>query len=166
MLNKLSENSLDSEIVSTLAKSVLTYSDLVTKRTSNYIFDIDKFTNVSGKSAIFIQYSQVRAKKLIDQSHVESQLGVIGNDERELVIEILKFSHFFKMALETNEPHHLAEYAYSLCHEFNKFYTNNKIFSEDINEDLKLHRLCIVEIFYQTITKVFNCLGIEPVSEM
>ena len=70
------------------------------------------------------------------------------------------------MALETNEPHHLAEYAYSLCHEFNKFYTSNKIFSEDIKEDLKLHRLYIVEIFHQTITKVFNCLGIEPVSEM
>ena len=157
LINKLSENNLDSAIVSTLAKSVLAYSDLVTKRTSNYIFDIDKFTNVSGKSAIFIQYSQVRAKKLIAQSHVESRLSVIGNDERKLVIEILKFNHFFKMALETNEPHHLAEYAYSLCHEFNKFYTNNKIFSEDINEDLKLHRLCIVEIFYQTITKVFNC---------
>ena len=166
LINKLSENNLDRTIVSTLAKSVLTYSDLVTKRTSNYIFDIDKFTNVSGKSAIFIQYSQVRAKKLITQSHVKSQLRVIGNDERDLVIEILKFSHFFKLALETNEPHHLAEYAYNLCHEFNKFYTNNKIFSEDINEDLKLHRLYIVEIFYQTITNVFNCLGIEPVSEM
>ena len=166
LINKLSENNLDSAIVSTLAKSVLTYSDLVTKRTSNYIFDIDKFTNVSGKSAIFIQYSQVRAKKLIAQSQVESRLSCIGNDERELVIEILKFSHFFKMALETNEPHHLAEYAYSLCHEFNKFYTNNKIFSEDIKEDLKLHRLYIVENFYQTIIKVFNCLGIEPVSEM
>tara|TARA_Y100000816_G_scaffold221683_1_gene166672 strand:+ start:4242 stop:5879 length:1638 start_codon:yes stop_codon:yes gene_type:complete len=166
LINKLSVNNLDSTIVSTLAKSVLTYSDLVTKRTGNYIFDIDKFTNVSGKSAIFIQYSQVRAKKLIDQSGFKSQLSSIGNDERELVIEILKFSHFFKMALETNEPHHLAEYAYSLCHEFNKFYTNNKIFSEEIKEDLKLHRLYIVENFYQTITKVFNCLGIEPVSEM
>ena len=66
LINKLSVNNLDSTIVSTLAKSVLTYSDLVTKRTGNYIFDIDKFTNVSGKSAIFIQYSQVRAKKLID----------------------------------------------------------------------------------------------------
>ena len=51
-------------------------------------------------------------------------------------------------------------------YEFNKFYTNNKIFSEDIKEDLKLHRLYIVENFYQTIIKVFNCLGIEPVSEM
>ena len=166
LINKLSVNNLDSTTVSTLAKSVLTYSDLVTKRTGNYIFDIDKFTNVSGKSAIFIQYSQVRAKKLIDQSDFKSRLSTIGNDERELVIEILKFSHFFKMALETNEPHHLAEYAYNLCHEFNKFYTNNKVFSEDIKEELKLHRLYIVEIFYQTITKVFNCLGIEPVNEM
>jgi len=166
LINKLSVNNLDSTTVSTLAKSVLTYSDLVTKRTGNYIFDIDKFTNVSGKSAIFIQYSQVRAKKLIDQSDFKSQLSTIGKDERELVIEILKFSHFFKMALETNEPHHLAEYAYNLCHEFNKFYTNNKVFSEDIKEELKLHRLYIVEIFYQTITKVFNCLGIEPVNEM
>ena len=166
LINKLSVNNLDSTTVSTLAKSVLTYSDLVTKRTGNYIFDIDKFTNVSGKSAIFIQYSQVRAKKLIDQSDFKSQLSTIGKDERELVIEILKFSHFFKMALETNEPHHLAEYAYNLCHEFNKFYTNNKVFSEDIKEELKLHRLYIVEIFHQTITKVFNCLGIEPVNEM
>ena len=166
LINKLSVNNLDRTTVSTLAKSVLTYSDLVTKRTGNYIFDIDKFTNVSGKSAIFIQYSQVRAKKLIDQSNFKSQLSTIGNDERELVIEILKFSHFFKMALETNEPHHLAEYAYNLCHKFNKFYTYNKVFSEDIIEELKLHRLYIVEIFYQTITKVFNCLGIEPVNEM
>ena len=166
LINKLSENNLDSAIVSTLAKSVLAYSDLVTKRTSNYIFDIDKFTNVSGKSAIFIHYSQVRAKKLISQSHVESRLGVIDNDERELVIEILKFSHFFKMALETNEPHHLAEYAYNLCQEFNRFYTNNKIFDENINDSLRSHRLFVVSMFYETIIKTFQCLGLQPVDNM
>ena len=66
LVNKLKLTISDAETVSTLAKSVLTYSDLVTKRTSNYIFDIDKFVNVSGKSAIFIQYSQVRARRLLE----------------------------------------------------------------------------------------------------
>ena len=61
---KLSEINSDEKTVKMLSKSVLTYSDLVTKRTGNYKFDLEKFTNTSGKSAIFIQYSQVRAKAM------------------------------------------------------------------------------------------------------
>ena len=41
-----------------------------------------------------------------------------------------------------------------------------KYFSESIDNDLKQHRLYIVEAFYITILKVFECLGIEPVAEM
>ena len=63
---KLSEINSDEKTVKMLSKSVLTYSDLVTKRTGNYVFDLEKFTNTSGKSAIFIQYSQVRAKRLLE----------------------------------------------------------------------------------------------------
>ena len=166
LIEKIKITNKDPLIVKTLAKSVLTYSDLVTKRTGNYLFDIDKFTNVSGKSAIFIQYAQVRASKLLNETKAKPKISKINLKERELIMEILKFNHYFNLTINTNEPHHLAEYAYNLCHEFNKFYTNNKIFSESIDNDLKNHRLYIVEAFYITILKVFECLGIEPVAEM
>jgi len=163
---KLNENNSDEKTVKKLSKSVLTYSDLVTKRTGNYVFDLDKFTNISGKSAIFIQYSQVRAKKLLEQSNINYQFLSFTGTERELLIEIIKFKYYFNLSLNLNEPHHLAEYAYSLCQEFNRFYTNNKIFDENINDSLKSHRLFVVSMFYETIIKTFQCLGLEPVDTM
>ena len=163
---KLNENNSDEKTVKKLSKSVLTYSDLVTKRTGNYVFDLDKFTNISGKSAIFIQYSQVRAKRLLEQSNINYKFLSFTGTERELFIEIIKFKYYFNLSLNLNEPHHLAEYAYSLCQEFNRFYTNNKIFDENINDSLKSHRLFVVSMFYETIIKTFQCLGLEPVDNM
>ena len=121
---QLSEINSDEKIVKMLSKSVLTYSDLVTKRTGNYIFDLEKFTNTTGKSAIFIQYSQVRAKRLLEQSNINYQFL------------------------------------------FNRFYTNNKIFDENINDSLRSHRLFVVSMFYETIIKTFQCLGLQPVDNM
>lgn len=166
ILNRLSINNSDKESAATLAKSVLTYSDLVTKRTSNYKFDLDKFINITGKSAIFLQYSQVRAKKLLDQNKSKTKLHKFNVSDRSLALEILKFNNYFNTALYSNEPHHIAEYAYNLCHEFNKFYTENKIFSDDVSKEDSLHRLFLVEIYYETILKVFECLGMTPVEKM
>ena len=163
---KLNENNSDEKTVKKLSKSVLTYSDLVTKRTGNYVFDLEKFTNTSGKSAIFIQYSQVRAKRLLEQSNINYQFLAISGTERDLLIEIIKFKYYFNLSLNLNEPHHLAEYAYNLCQEFNRFYTNNKIFDENINDSLRSHRLFVVSMFYETIIKTFQCLGLQPVDNM
>ena len=162
----LEKTNPEKDTATNLAKSVLTFSDLVTKRTSNYIFDLEKFTNINGKSAIFIQYAQVRAKRLLEQGNFERKFSILDSFERGLVLEIIKYRHYFEMSINSNEPHHLAEYAYSLCHEFNKFYTNNKIFTEDVNEQLRSHRLFIVNMFHNTILQVFKCLGMVPVDKM
>ena len=164
--NKLASINSEEKTVDLLAKSVLSYSDLVTKRTSNYIFDLEKFTNVSGKSAIFIQYSQVRAKKLIMQNRNNLQYKEVTNDERPLIIELLKYYHYFNVSLRSNEPHHIAEYAYELCQEFNRFYSKEKIISDKLDKSTQSHKLFIVNVFHKTILEVFKCLGIEPVDEM
>ncbi len=164
--NKLASINSEEKTVDILAKSVLSYSDLVTKRTSNYIFDLEKFTNVSGKSAIFIQYSQVRAKKLIMQNRNNLKYKEVTNDERPLIIELLKYYHYFNVSLRSNEPHHIAEYAYELCQEFNRFYSKEKIISDKLDKSTQSHKLFIVNVFHKTILEVFKCLGIEPVDEM
>ena len=65
------------------------------------------------------------------------------------------------MSLKSNEPHHVAEYAYVLCQEFNRFYSKDKIISDDTNEITKMHKLFIVNAFYETIRLIFHCLGID-----
>ena len=60
----------------------------------------------------------------------------INIEERNLLLLITKFDYFFNLSLSSMEPHHLAEYLFSLSQAFNSFYTNNKIFSDFENLDI------------------------------
>jgi len=162
------ENMNDADL-NKLTNSVLTYSDLLSNRKQNYVFDIDKFIDINGKTAIYLQYSQVRASRLLQEHGAKIKLdkfNKLNEIERDLLLLITKFSYYFNLSLEKNEPHHLSEYAYNLSSVFNSFYSNNKIFSEEINQQTKLKRMFLVDTFYKTLIDVFNCLGIEPVEKM
>ena len=164
----LKKNS-NTTLVEELANSILTYSDLLPSRNQNYKFDIEKFVDVNGKTGIYLQYAQVRAGKILNQYQTQNNKVVLDNlneDERKLVFEITKLPYYFFKSLEKNEPHHIAEYAYSLCQIFNSFYSNNKIFSSSITETVMNQRLFIVKSFYTTIHTVFELLGMSPVNEM
>ncbi len=164
----LKKNS-NTTLIEELANSILTYSDLLPSRNQNYKFDIEKFVDVNGKTGIYLQYAQVRAGKILNQYPTQNNIEVLDNlneDERKLVFEITKLPYYFFKSLEKNEPHHIAEYAYSLCQIFNSFYSNNKIFSSSITETVMNQRLFIVKSFYTTIHTVFELLGMSPVNEM
>ena len=122
-----------------LTNSVLTYSDLLSNRKQNYVFDIDKFVDINGKTAVYLQYSQVRAARLLEEYKKIvkfENLIELNNTERNLLFLITKFSYYFNLSLEKNEPHHLAEYAYNLSSAFNSFYSNNKIFQKTLANKL------------------------------
>ncbi len=166
---QLEKNNNDPNIINCLTNSVLTYSDLLPNRKINYQFDLEKFTDINGKTAIYLQYAQVRAKKLINEG---IDLKGIENFEdldvyeRDLAVKLTKFAYFVNISLEKYEPHHLAEYAYDLAKSFNTFYTNCKIFSTGVSQDNLMKRLHLVRTFHKTIKDVFFCLGIKPVDQM
>ena len=166
---KLRKYNSDDSILNTLTNTVLAYSDLLPNRNQNYVFDVDNFTDINGRTGIYIQYAQVRAKKLLENSNFKNDYSTnleLSSEERHLLFMITKFDNFFNLSLANMEPHHLAEYLYNICKAFNSFYTNIKIFGDDIPNDIQANRLKIVEEFYNTVILVFKCLGIEPVNKM
>ena len=166
---KLKKYNSDDSILNTLTNTVLAYSDLLPNRNQNYVFDVDNFTDINGRTGIYIQYAQVRAKKLLENSNFKNDYSTnleLSSEERNLLLMITKFDNFFNLSLANMEPHHLAEYLYNICKAFNSFYTNIKIFGDDIPNDIQANRLKIVEEFYNTVILVFKCLGIEPVNKM
>ena len=164
--NKLKLKNRDSKTLDILGNSVLTFSDLVNSRTKNYVFDLDKFTNINGKSAIYVQYSQVRAKKLLISSKIKNFFEKSHDNNRELIIELLKLNYYFDLSFKNNEPHHLGEYLYKLCQEFNSFYGKNKILSDSNSLEVIANDLFITECFVATVEVIFECLGIEAVDSM
>ena len=83
-----------------LSNSVLTFSDLVIDRQSNYKFDVNKFTNTEGKTAIYIQYTQVRMNSVLNNvkqnKYIEKfENSDLADSEVNLVLSILKFTEVF-----------------------------------------------------------------------
>jgi len=153
-----------------LTNSVLVFSDLLIDRSSNYKFDVEKFTNTEGKTAIYIQYTRVRIKSILKKFNKIKYFNNfdkanLTETEISLILSILKFSDTFKRSKKHNEPHHLAEYLYELCQRFNSFYKESKILDET-NISLQNRRLNILIICLKIIEITFNILGLETVEEM
>ena len=153
-----------------LTNTVLTYSDLLTNRKTDYKFDLEKFTSVSGKTGIYVQYAQVRAKKLIENlSEQKPTLQIpstpLGPLDRKLIIALANIEFHLELSLKNNEPHHLANYLYDISNAFNTFYQDSNI--KKIDDDAERNqKIFITSLFIKYSHLVMSCLGITPVEKM
>ena len=168
-ISKINKN-LDIESIEILSNTVLTFSDLITNRRTDYKFDLEKFTNVSGKTGLYVQYALVRAKKLVSIIQEESEdekivLSGLQDEEKLLLKSFYKFEITFYHSLKNNEPHHLADYLYELSNLFNSMYQKENI-SNETEEDIKRRKIFITNIFIHYSTLLMKALGIQQVDKM
>ena len=161
---------LDDDTNKLLANTVLTFSDLITNRLTDYKFDLDKFTNIGGKTGIYVQYAHVRAVRLIDNSSINVHdvylnLSDLDEADKNLIKGFLKFEYYFKQSIENSEPHHLADYLYELSNLFNTMYQSDNIL-ENENELVRHNKLKITSYFINYSKLIMESLGIEPAKKM
>ena len=161
---------IDEKTNKILANTVLTFSDLITNRMTDYKFDLDKFTNITGKTGIYVQYSLVRAKQLIKNSLIDVKdlkikVSELDKTDINLIKSFSKYEYLFDQALNQSEPHHLADYLYELSNGFNSIYQNVNIL-ENENIDIKNNKLKISYLFVEYSILLMESLGITPVEKM
>src|SRR6056300_1826319 len=153
----LSENDLHC-----LTNTVLTFSDLITNRKTDYKFDLEKFTNVSGKTGIYVQYAQVRTKRLLEhlikgERIIKNPAAELNPLDRKLVISLANIEFYLDLSLKNSEPHHLANYLYEISNGFNSFYQDSNIKNiKDIDE--KNQKIFITSLFIKYSHFVMLCL--------
>ena len=153
-----------------LTNTVLTYSDLITNRKTDYKYDLEKFTSVSGKTGIYVQYAQVRANKLVktlskDKPSLPIAPTSLGSLDRNLIIALANIEFHLELSLKNNEPHHLANYLYNISNAFNAFYQDSNIKKiGNVNE--RNQKIFITALFIEYSHLVMSCLGIRPVKKM
>ena len=168
-ISNINQN-LDAETIEVLSNTVLTFSDLITNRRTDYKFDLEKFTNISGKTGLYVQYSLVRAKKLVSTiqdefEDVNIDLSNLQNEENALLKSFFKFENNFYQSLNNNEPHHLADYLYELSNLFNSMYQKENI-SNELQETVKKRKIYITNIFINYSSLLMKALGIKQVNKM
>ena len=160
---------LSDSTVNILANTILTYSDLITNRKTDYKFDLEKFSNISGKTGIYVQYALVRAKTLLHKSELKlkKEFYTTKLDEKDLSLihSLMKFEIYFEQSLNNSEPHHLADYLYELSNLYNSMYQSDNIL-ENNDKEITNNKLLITSYFIDYSILLMESLGISPVDKM
>ena len=177
MYKKISENqSVKDENIEETSKivglSALKYGDLSNQASKDYIFDLDKFISFEGNTGPYILYTIVRINSILER--YASEGGDInecafkapsGNGEKELMLSCAEFSGAVTAAYEELAPHKLCAYIYGLANEFNHFYHETRILSEEDKEKQK-GWIALLELVRRILKVSIDMLGFEAPERM
>lgn len=115
--------------------AALKFGDLINNRSSDYVFDLDRFSSFEGKTGPYLQYAAVRIKSILRKAaERDLQPGEIAAPtvaaERDLMLTLLRLSEVIQRSIDLRAPNHLAEYAHSLSGQWNRFYDQCHILTE------------------------------------
>lgn len=155
------------EIAEKIAIAALKYADFLPFRTTDYIFEPSKFSDLEGKTGPYLLYSTIRMKSLLNKSETkEFNVKILENKtDRDIAITLLNLPEVIDKAYEVKSLNDIADYLYKLTSVYNKFYAENRILTEE-NEELKSSWLAITKIVKSTNEMLLDILGIEVPEKM
>lgn len=145
-----------------LAIAAIKYADLLPNRTSDYIFDPIKFSDINGKTGTYLLYSTVRMKSLLEKAgsvsfnyhHITSEF------ERNIILNLINLRSTMEKSWTSRSLNEICEYLYRLTSSFNAFYSNQEILSEQ-NKESKESYLALTKLVYDTNKYLLNILAID-----
>nr|MDT0252647.1 arginine--tRNA ligase [Endozoicomonas sp.] len=158
-------------VIRAVAIGSVKYADLSKHRTSDYIFDWDNMLAFEGNTAPYLLYAYTRVMSIFRKAGIrESDLNgdiIIENDaERELSLQLGRFSETIEYVAKEGLPHQLCAYLYEISGAFMKFYEACPVNREGVSEELRTSRLQICALTARTLKLGLDLLGIETVEQM
>jgi arginyl-tRNA synthetase len=158
------------EIARLVGLAALKFGDLQNHRTSNYAFDLERFTSFDGKTGPYLLYGSVRMKSILREATVRGlEPGTIGPPTAEadtnLMLRLLQFPEVLGRALDHRAPNHMAEHAYEIVADFNRFYENCHILDE-ADPTIRTTWLGLVELAERQLVTALRLLTIDVPERM
>ena len=152
--------------------AAIKYGDLSNQASKDYVFDVDRFTSFEGNTGPYILYTIVRIKSILNK-YLEaggnldglSILPAQNEYEKSLMLQVLKFNDVFEAVYEETAPHKLCAYIYELANEFNKFYHETKILSEE-DEEKKAGYIALLVLTRRVLETCISLLGFDAPERM
>ena len=183
MLKKITENQKSKEnlgiseeeakeTAKTVALAAIKYGDLSNQASKDYIFDVDRFTSFEGNTGPYILYTIVRIKSILKKyaengGNAEGAkiLAAENAAEKALMLQVLKFNEVIDTVYAETAPHKLCAYIYDLANEFNKFYHETKILSEE-DEAKKSGYIALLNLAKKVLETCIDLLGFTAPERM
>ena len=156
-------------VARSVANAAIKFSDLSNVRTTNYIFDLDRFVSFEGKTGPYLLYQAVRIKSVLrkakDQGLTPGEIVVGHHAEAALVRRLDGFNAALERAERDRAPNVLCEHAYGLAQAFSGFYAACPILPEK-NEAVRASRLKLAETTLRQLELVLGLIGMDVPERM
>lgn len=177
MFRKITENhEVDEAEARETAKlvglSAIKYGDLSNQASKDYVFDLDKFTSFEGNTGPYILYTIVRIKSIlnkyraggnaVEKGHI---LVPAGESEKALMLALTGFNSMIQQAFEELAPHKICSFIYDLANDFNHFYHETKILSEE-DADRKRSYIGLLDLTREVLETSIDLLGFAAPERM
>ena len=157
------------DVAASVALAALRFADLQNTRTTNYVFDLDRFTSFEGKTGPYLLYASVRIKSLLrraeDEGLARGAIRIESESERALVLALDGFGLALLQARAKRMPHILCEHIYNLAQAFSAFYGAHPIAAEK-DAAARGSRLSLCEAVLRQLETGLDLLGIHVPERM
>ena len=152
-----------------VAVAALKFADLANYRTSNYVFDLDKFTRFEGRTGPYLLYAAVRIKSLLrkaaERGYFSGPFVAPTGADRDLILELAKFPSAVQAAYADCAPNYLCEFAFELAQVFSRFYQNCPILIEP-DTARRESWLALAQLCLRALEMTLGLIGIEVPERM
>lgn len=168
--HNLENESNKEEIIEQIAVAAIKYADLLSNRTTDYIFDPKKFVDVEGKTGPYLLYTTIRMKSLLKKAkennlNYEKYTSITDEVEKELITLLLNKNKILHKAYDTKELNVISDYLYQLTSTYSKFYEKCHVLTEN-NKNIQENWLLLTKNVYDTNVELLSILGIEIPEKM
>ncbi|MCI9281205.1 MAG: arginine--tRNA ligase [Bacilli bacterium] len=158
------------KIARVIAVAAIKYADLLPYRATDYNFDIEKFTDLNGKTGTYLLYSTIRMKSLLQkakENNIEfnEMKNISNNAIKKIIIAMLDLKRVIKRSFENCSLNEITEYLYKITNLYNNFYADNKVLTEE-NLENRESFLALTKIIYDNNCYLLNILGINIPEKM
>lgn len=148
--------------------AALRYAFLKYKMGGDIIFDPKESVAMTGNSGVYLLYSTVRAKKVLQRvgNSASQSNDTVANSEtsfvRKLSKKIVQYQDVLKEAVAEKAPNKICAYLFELAQEFSRFYENVKVIGNENEAEL----IVVVQAYTNVMEHGLGLLGIEVPEEM
>lgn len=158
------------EIAKKIAFSALKFTPIKNERIKDTVFDIENAFNFDGDTSAYLQYTYARICSILrkagnNQNFEDVDFEKLNSDiVANLTLLLNSYNSVLLKSIEQHEPSVICKYTLDICKLFNKFYTQERVVTDD--EKSTQAKLFLITNIKKILTKLFHLICIDTIEEM
>ena len=157
------------EIAKQVGVGAVVFNTLFNSRIKDITFSYDRALNFEGETGPYVQYTHARIcsvlRKAENVAAAEYDFNSICDEESQrLLATLARFRDVVINAADENEPYLIVRYAVEVAQNFNRFYYEHRILTENVGETAA--RLAITRACRIVLSNALHLIGIAAPERM